>query len=130
MKPFFPYSRLVGWILSILPCAMLFMSAYMKLSGAKDAVEGLAKYGYPVSVLLPLGVIELAAAIVFLTPRVSIFGLAVLTGYLGGACATHVAAGDPTANAATPVVLGVVLWIGFVLRYPDVLRSALKAPLP
>jgi xanthine/uracil permease len=42
-----------------------------------------------------------------------VLGAIILTGYLGGATATHVRAGEPF---FVPIVLGVVLWLGLLLR--------------
>jgi len=57
----------------------------------------------------------LVCTLVYLLPRTSILGAILLTGYLGGATATHVRVGEPF---YIPVVLGVLLWSGLYLREP------------
>ena len=79
-----------GRILSTLPVLMLLMSGVMKLLQPPDLVEGFAKLGWPVSVAVGLGIVELACTVLYAIPRTSVLGAILLTGYLGGAIATHV----------------------------------------
>jgi hypothetical protein len=102
-----------GYFLSTLPVLLLLMSAGMKLSRHPDVLDGLAKYGYSESVVFPLGVVELVSTVLYIVPQTAVLGAILLTGYLGGATATHVRAADPF---LIPVVLGVVLWSGLYLR--------------
>ena len=60
-----------------------------------------------------VGILELVCTIVYAIPRMSILGAILLTGYLGGATATHVHISDPF---FMPVVLGVLVWGGLFLR--------------
>src|SRR6185312_1608959 len=84
-----------GRVLSALPVLMLVMSAVMKLVKAKAAVEGFVKFGYPENVIFWLGVTELICTLLYIIPRTSVLGAILLTGYVGGAIATHVRVGDP-----------------------------------
>jgi hypothetical protein len=63
--------------------------------------------------LLPIGIVELLCVIVYAVPRTSILGAVLLTGYLGGAIATHVRVGD---MFIPPLVLGVLVWGGLYFR--------------
>jgi hypothetical protein len=95
---------------------MLLFSAMMKVSMAPLAVDMFThKFGYSASALRPLGIIEIACALLFAIPRTSVLGAILVTGYFGGAIATHVRIGDPF---ATPLVLGVLVWLGLYLREP------------
>ena len=76
-----------------------------------DADLGLAN----VDVMLGLGIVELACTIIYLIPKTSVLGAILLTGYLGGATATHVRIGE-LAQAIAPVVFGVLVWLGIYLR--------------
>lgn len=105
-----------GWVLSILPVLALVMSASMKLAKVPAVVAGFQKYGYPEHVIVILGVIELACAIIYLIPPTAILGAILATGYFGGAIATHVRVGEPA--FVTPLLLGVLLWLGLFLREP------------
>ena len=106
---------LVGWILTGLPALLLIFSAVMKLMNQAVVVEGFAKMGFSESLIVPLGIVELACTIIYLIPRTSVLGAILLTGYLGGATCTNLRAG----NAFLPaVILGVVIWGGLFLREP------------
>jgi hypothetical protein len=110
-------SKLVwaGRIVSALPVLMLVMSAVMKLTQAEGAVKGFAAFGYDPKVLVPLGVVELVCVILYVIPQTAVLGAILLTGYLGGATATHLRVGDPF---IAPVIAGVIVWLGIYLRDP------------
>jgi len=108
-----------GWIMSALPVAMLLFSGVMKLMKPSAVVEGFAHFGYPESVVLVLGIVELGSTVLYVIPRTSVLGAILLTGYLGGATATHVRIGEPFFMA---IVLGVLVWGGLYLR-DDRLRA-------
>ncbi|HMV46662.1 MAG TPA: DoxX family protein [Blastocatellia bacterium] len=111
----------VGWVLTILPVLMLLFSAVVKLMKTPVAQE-FSRLGYPEKTILGIGILELACTIVYLIPRTSVFGAILLTGYLGGATATHVRIGDPF---LPPVFGGVLIWLALFLR-----DSRLRALLP
>jgi xanthine/uracil permease len=52
---------------------------------------------------------------VYVIPQTSVLGAILLTGYLGGAVATHVRIDD---NFVPPIVMGVLVWLGLFLRDP------------
>ncbi len=111
-----PVSKKMLWagrMTSALAILMLLFSGVMKLVKPAAVVEEFARLGYPESVVLGIGILEIVCAIVYLIPRTSILGAILLTGYLGGATATHVRIGDPF---FAPVVIGVVVWLGLFLR--------------
>ena len=103
----------VGWVISILPVGLLLMSATMKFLRPPEVAEGMAKFGYPDSVLTTLGVVELTCTLLYLFPRTAMLGAILLTGYLGGATATHVRVGDVY---FTPILVGMAIWLGLLLR--------------
>ncbi|MBV9945493.1 MAG: DoxX family protein [Myxococcales bacterium] len=70
-------------------------------------VEGTAKVGYPAGSLVPLGLVLVASTLLYAVPRTAVLGAILLTGYLGGATATHVRMGQPF---FFPVVFGVIAW--------------------
>ena len=86
-------------------------------------VEGTARVGYPASCLVPLGLVLIACTILYVVPRTAVLGAVLLTGYLGGATATHVRMGEPF---FFPVVFGVLLWACLCVRDPRV-RSLILA---
>lgn len=104
-----------GRVLSALPALAMLMSGTMKLAHAPQVIEGFTgKFGYPESALTGIGLIEITCVIVFLIPRTAVLGAVLLTGFLGGAVATHVRIGDP--SALGPFILGVIAWGGLFFR--------------
>ncbi len=108
----------VGWVFTVLTTLMLAMGGAMSLSGSEEAKKGLVEYGYPESAMLPLGIIELACALLYVIPQTSVLGAILVTGYLGGAVATHVAAEESTWFIA--VLVGIFVWGGLFLRDPRI----------
>lgn len=102
-----------GYVVSALPVAMLLFSAAIKFVGPADLDKELTRLGWPVSLALALGIVELGCTIIYLIPQTSVLGAILLTGYLGGAVATHVRIGD---GFIPPIVFGVLVWLGLFLR--------------
>ena len=110
-------SRLwVGRILSALPALFLLIDGIMKLVKPVIVVETTVKLGYPESVISGLGIVLLACTILYLIPRTAVLGAILLTGYLGGAVATHVRVGEEVFPVIFPIILGALLWGGLYLR--------------
>jgi hypothetical protein len=103
----------IGRVLSVLIAAMMIMSAVMKFAQPKEVVEGVAKMGWNLKQMVPLGIVELAAAVAYLVPQTAALGAILLTGYLGGAIATHVRLGE---GFLMPALLGVGVWLALFLR--------------
>jgi hypothetical protein len=114
---------ILGWTLTILPALVLAASASGKLVGAAPVKEMMGgKLGYSPGTIVMVGAVELACALLFVIPPTSVLGAILVTGYLGGAVATHVRAGDAF---IAPLLLGVVAWGGLFLR-----DERLRALLP
>ena len=103
-----------GRIISGLIVAFMFFDSSLKIFKFAPAVEGTAKLGYPANSLVPMGIALLVSTLLYAIPRTSILGAILLTGYLGGAVATHVHGSDPW--FAFPIVLGVLAWGALYLR--------------
>ena len=112
----------IGWVLCVLPAPLLVFSALGKFMMPKAVIDGFEHLGWPTRTALPLGIIELACLILFLIPQTAVLGAILLTGYLGGAIATHVRIGEAW---YIPAALGAVFWLGLFLRDPR-----LRALLP
>ena len=116
-KPAISNKRLWGGrIMGGLPALFLLADGAAKLFKPAAVVEGTVKLGYPESVIVGLGLVLLASAFLYLVPRTAILGAILLTGYLGGAVATHVRVGDPLFHVLFPVFFGALLWGGLWLR--------------
>lgn len=106
----------LGWVLSILPALLLLFSAtgkFIKPDGMEEALEPL---GWKMSQMTGLGILEAAVAIIYLIPPTRILGAILITGYMGGAIATHVRIGD--FNIIVHIIVGVLVWLGVWLRDP------------
>ena len=109
-----PWLLWTGRILSALPVLMMTFAAAMAFARTPQVVEGMSKFGYPESTLLIIGVLELGSALIYAIPRTAVLGAILMTGYLGGAVATHVRIGDP--GWPTALILGIFVWAGLYLR--------------
>ena len=105
-----------GRILSALPVLFLLLDGVMKVLKPAFVVEATVQLGYPESVIVALGLVLVACTIFYLIPRTAVLGAILLTGYLGGAVATHVRVGGPLFSILMPVILGAMLWGGLYLR--------------
>ena len=106
-----------GRILSALGVLFLTFDAVSKLLKLPQAVDGTVQLGYPASVIVPLGLVQLVCLALYLVPRTAILGAVLWTGYLGGAVATHVRVGNPMlTHVLFPVYIAVLLWGGLWLR--------------
>jgi hypothetical protein len=115
-----------GRIMSGLPALFLLIDAVGKLLRPAPVVEGTVQLGYPESVILGLGIVLLICTILYLIPRTAILGAILLTGYLGGAVATHVRVGSPLfSHILFPVYVAVLVWGGLFLR-----EERLRALIP
>ena len=105
-----------GRILGGLPTLFLLVDGGMKLFKPRVVVEATIQLGYPVSVIVGLGVVLLASTLLYLFPRTAILGAILSTGYLGGAVASQVRVKAVSFNIILPVLLGALLWGGLWLR--------------
>ena len=105
-----------GRILSGLPALFLLIDGIMKLIKPDFVVQATVQLGYPEGVIVGLGVVLTSCTAVYLISRTAVLGAILLTGYLGGAVATHVRVGSDWFSILFPIMLGVLLWGGLWLR--------------
>ena len=106
-----------GRILSGLAVLFLLFDAVIKILKMPFAVDATVQLGYPGSLVLTIGIIELICTLLYVIPSTSILGVVLLTGYLGGAVATHLRHGDPLfSHVLFPTYIGALLWGGLLLR--------------
>jgi len=106
-----------GRVLSGLAVLFLLFDAGVKVLRHPMAVQGTAELGYPQSVVVGLGIVQLVCLAVYLVPQTAVLGAVLWTGYLGGAVATHVRIGHPLfSHVLFPVYVAVLLWVGLWLR--------------
>ena len=118
-----PVSKKTPWagiVVSALPALFLLLDGVMKLVKPEPVVKATVQLGYPESVILGLGIVLLVCVILYLIPRTSVLGAILLTGYLGGAVASHVRVGDPLfTHTLFPVFFAVLPWGGLYVRDPQ-----------
>ncbi len=107
-----------GRVVSGLATLFFLWDAVMKIIPVQAVVEATTKLGFPAGSVQPIGLTLLAITVLFAIPRTAIIGAVLLTAYLGGATATMVHAGQPI---YFPVLFGVIVWTGLVLRRPNLL---------
>ena len=119
-----PVSKAQVWtgrIISILLAGLLIMGGVMDVMKPDFVVKTTTQLGYPEGMIQPLGVVVLICVILYLIPNTAVLGAILLTGYLGGAVATHVRAGDQLfSHVLVPVYFATLLWGDLYLRYQRV----------
>lgn len=106
-----------SYVLSGVAVLFLVFDTVIKFTGVPAVGEAMRQLGYPESIAPTLGVIELVCLLAYVVPRTSIPGAVLLTGYLGGAIASHVRVGNPLASHTLfPIYVAVLIWGGLFLR--------------
>ena len=121
-----PVSTAAMWsgrgLSGLLVLFLLFDGAFKLMpieSATRIVTETSLQLGIPPHLAPMLGVLTLAGAILYAIPRTSVLGAIVLTGYMGGAMATHLRVGSPLfSHTLFGVYLGVIMWAGLWLRDP------------
>lgn len=113
-----------GRILSGLAIAFLLFDGVTKFFMDKlppEALEAGAALQWPVEKMPLVGTLLLVSLLLYVIPRTSLVGAVLLTGYLGGAIASHVRVGNPLfSHTLVPVYFAVLIWLGLYLRDPRV----------
>lgn len=108
-----------GWALSGLAIAFLLMDGAMKIAQPTVVVETTRALGWPAdgTTLLTLAIILIGSTLLYAVPRTAVIGAILLTGYLGGAVATHLRIGSPLfSHVLFGVYVGAFVWGGLWLR--------------
>ena len=103
----------IGRILSGLVIFVFVFTASFGLLKPEMAKQGFAHYNYPEGSMIGILIAEIVCVLIYAIPQTSVLGAILLTGYLGGATATHVRVGEPF---FLPVVVGILIWLGLYLR--------------
>ena len=112
-----PAQRWAGRMLSSAAVLFLLFDSTGKLLQVQPVMDGAIRLGYPPDIVFGLGVTLLACVAVYLIPRTSVLGALLLTGYLGGAVATHVRVASPLfTHILFPTYVAALLWSGLLLR--------------
>jgi len=107
----------IGLALSGVAILFLAFDSILKLLQLPVVLEGTAQLGYPTSVVFGIGLLLAVCLAFYVIPRTSILGAILLTGYLGGAIATHVRVGNPLfSHTLFPIYVALLIWGGLYLR--------------
>ncbi len=120
-----------GRIISWLPALFLLLDGIMKLVKPAPVVEATVRLGYSENVIVPLGIVLLVCTFLYLITRTSVLGAILLTGYLGGAVATHVRAGEEIFSIGFPIIFGALLCTAqtvddYLAALPEEARATLE----
>ena len=117
----------IGRLVTALPVLFLLFDVTIKLLNIKPVIDSMIRLGYAADLGPAVGALELCCLVVHLVPRSATLGAILLTGFLGGAVATHVRVGDPLfTHVLFPVYVATLLWAGLCLRDTRV-RKAIAA---
>jgi hypothetical protein len=107
----------IGIVLSVIPALFLTFDTVIKFTDLEVVRQSMIDLGYHSTSALTIGLIELVCLALYLTPRTSVLGAVLLTGYLGGAIATHVRVGNPLySHVLFPTYVAAMVWGGLFLR--------------
>jgi hypothetical protein len=114
-----------GRIVSAVTVLFLVLDGVTHLMKPAPVADAFQRLAFPLSLSVELGIIELLCVVVYVIPRTSILGAILLTGYLGGAVATHLRVLDPLFDTIFPIIIGALVWGGLYLR-----EGRLRALIP
>lgn len=110
----------IGRVLSGLAVLFLVFDGVMKFFMDKlppEALEAGAALQWPIEKMPLVGTILLVCTVLYIIPRTAVLGAILLTGYLGGAIASHVRVGNPLfTHTLFPIYIAVFIWLGLYLR--------------
>jgi len=109
--------RITGRVLSGIAIVFLTVDSVAKLLQIQPVVDGTLQLGYPRDIVFTLGAVLLLSVLAYAVPRTSVIGAMLLTGYLGGAVATHARLAHPLlSHTLFPIYVACFIWGGLVLR--------------
>jgi hypothetical protein len=104
-------------IMSGIVILFMLMDSVFKFIVNEDVIKGTTELGFSTHHLPILGSLGLISIILYAFPRTAVIGAILLTGYWGGAIATHVRMDNPLfSHILFPVYLGILAWGGLYLR--------------
>lgn len=105
--------RIMGGIVIL----FMLMDSVFKFIVNEQVIKGTTDLGFSTHHLPTLGTLGLLSIILYIIPRTEILGAILLTGYWGGAIATHVRLDNPLfTHILFPVYLGILAWGALVLK--------------
>jgi hypothetical protein len=104
-------------IMSGLVILFMLADSIFKFIQPAEVVQGTIDLGYQSHHIAVMGILGLLSIALYAIPRTAVLGAILLTGYFGGAIATHLRLDNPLfSHILFPVYLGVLAWGGLWLR--------------
>jgi len=111
------WMTIAGWICTgLVVFALVASSSFKFMTPNEEMLKELEKSGLDPKLLLPIGILELTCALIYLFPRTAVLGAVLVAGYMGGAIFAHVRMHDYI--VVPHVIIGVLAWLGIYLREP------------
>jgi len=114
-------ARSAGLIMSGLVILFLLFDGGIKLVPLEIVTQTSGEIGLPTDASFArlLGVLTLIGVALYAIPQTAVLGAILLTGYMGGAIATHLRIDSPLfSHTLFGVYLGLLIWGGLYLREP------------
>jgi DoxX-like family len=122
LEPSKSRARTAGIATSVLVTAFLAFDAAGKLAGVPQVKEATQALGFPPGQALVMGIVLAICVAVYVIPRTAVLGALGITAYLGGAVTTNMRVEAPLfTHTLSAVYLGVLMWVGLVMRRPALL---------
>jgi len=118
----FPKLPWLGVTLTVLVVLFLAFDGITKVIRVTPVMEACQKMGIGPDTAVGIGILLLVCTTLYATPKTTILGAILLTGYLGGAAATHVIAKSGVFPITFSIGFGVMTWAGLILREPRLVR--------
>ena len=110
-------TRVISYIMSGLVILFMLMDSVMKFVKPPEVIEGTRALGFGQEHLAIIGTLGLISTLLYAFPRTSMLGAILLTGYFGGAVATHLRLNNPLfTHTLFTVYFGILIWGGLWLR--------------
>ena len=120
--------KITGWVLSILAILLLLADGFVKLIKPEPVVKATLELGYPENTIVTIGVLVIICTIIYTIPRSALLGAILLTGFLGGAIATHFRINNPLfSHTLFPVYVLLFIWLGLYLRSASLRKLLLNS---
>lgn len=120
--------KITGWVLSILAILLLLVDGFAKLIKPEPVIQATLQLGYPESTITTIGILAIICAIIYAVPRSAFLGAILLTGFLGGAIATHFRINNPLfSHTLFPVYVLLFIWLGLYLRSASLRKLLLNS---
>ena len=104
---------IAGKIITAICVMFLLFDSLGKIFKEIHSMEGSVALGWPQDQVQSIGIVLFLSTLLYLIPRTAVIGAILLTGYLGGAIAIMVRAGQPLYFAS---VFAILVWAGLALR--------------